>query len=108
MQALHPERSLSFRVLVTFGPASLSVRSILLGPSAFAGHLPVAIATALAATPFPKVAFSREPYGAQNRAALSADFTGEHPMLRQEVVTLLTGEHHVSSLPCAAEMPRHI
>jgi hypothetical protein len=48
----------------------------------------------LAAAPFARFAFSREPYSAQNHAALFANFARVNSVLREEFVTLLSCEQH--------------
>ena len=99
----HTERSLAFCVLVTFRSDPCRLRSVFAWAASLANCVPLNVASAFAAAPFARFAFSREPYSAQNHAALFANFTGVHSMLCEQCSGLLNGQLHGSfstPLPC--------
>jgi hypothetical protein len=90
------ERSLAFCTLVTFCADPFRLCSVFAWAASLANCVPLNVASAFAAAPFARFAFSGEPHSAQNHAALFANFTSVHSMLCEQCFGLLNGQLHGS------------
>jgi hypothetical protein len=82
---------LSFCVLAPFCLASIVLCSVLARPPILAHRSPIAIASAIPATPSPGLVFPRESNRTEHDSAFVANLAGEESVVLEKVVALLDG-----------------